>query len=166
MNASKYAMLRDHWTFLPFYYCDYTFLKLAEICYIVLWWSELHLSLVCQNKAEGSPAWSHHRTKRQKMSRTFLMYFVWPFKLYSWKHFHFLTCKVVWTANLPHRQWEFLSLKCTQSTGDTLLKGDIEVQCFSWYFWRILGQISSLAGLTKVTGLCVVDLQGSFVPNV
>ena len=103
-NAPKYGMLSNHWTFLPFYYCGYTFLKLAEICCIVLWLSELllHLPLGRQNQAEGSHAWSHHRTKRQKMSRTFFMYFVWPFKLFSWKHFLFFSWHAKWFEPLTY----------------------------------------------------------------
>lgn len=38
---------------------------------------------------------------------------------------------MVWTANLPHRHWEVLSVKRLEDIQDTLLKGDIETQCFT-----------------------------------
>lgn len=143
-------MLSNHWTFLPFYYRDYTFLKLNLFSWVLL-----HCSVVVWTPTSSSAWLKDHMLdhiigpRDRNCLGLFFMYFVWRFKLFSWKHLIFLTCKVVWTANLPHRHWEVLPVKCLEGIQNTLIKGDTEGQRFVNAFGKFWTRFPPLLDLLE-----------------
>lgn len=102
-NTPKYGMLSDHWTFLPSYYCDYTFLKLNLFS-----WDFLPCSVVVWTPASSS-AWlkdcmhDHNIGPRDRNCLGLIfMYFVWLFKLFSWKHFLSFSAHAKWFKLLTY----------------------------------------------------------------
>lgn len=99
-NAPKYGMLSDHWTF---YYRDYTILE-----WNLFSWDLLHCSVVVWTPTSSSAWLKDHMLdhiigpRDRNCLGLFSMYFVWPFKLFSWKHFPSFSWHAKWFELLTY----------------------------------------------------------------